>query len=89
MRFVSVNETKPTTTTTYTYSSIGYGIILRAEGNTLLSDNLYVSIGGDIKYDINGEPKNGSNYIVNNANHQNVSLDSFSAGVRLGLTYLF
>ncbi len=87
LRFSSVHETKPILTKTYNYRSVGYGLILRAEGNTLLSGNFYVSLGGDIRYDINGEPKNGNNYIVNNG--KKVSLSSFSAGVRLGITYIF
>ncbi len=89
IRLAYVDQTLPTTTRIYHYHSTGFGFILRAEGNTLLSDNLYVSLGGDILYDINGEPKNGNNYIINNANNKRVSLNSFAAVIRLGLLYLF
>jgi len=73
----------------YDYSSTGVGFLLRAEGNTLLSGNLYANIGVDVNYDINGKPEksNGSKIIY--SKHEIVDLNSFSLGVRLGIAYYF
>jgi hypothetical protein len=71
------------------YNSTGLGIILRADGNTVLSGNVYANIGADIKYEFNGKPKNGNQYIVNEATNENVNFNSFSAGLHLGITYRF
>jgi hypothetical protein len=42
-----------------------------------------------MRYDINGEPKNGSTNIYNPAASSNVNLDSFSVGIGLGISYIF
>lgn len=88
-RFVSVNETLPPIAAASNYKSSGFGFLLRADGNTALSSNLYANIGADIRYDINGEPKNGANAIFNNPAGQNVNLNSFSFGLHLGISYIF
>jgi hypothetical protein len=81
-RFVSVKEVD--------YSSTGFGIVVRAEGNTVLSENLYANIGVDIRYDVNGEPSDsGGEKIINTGLNENVNFNSFSAGVKLGISYLF
>jgi hypothetical protein len=87
IRISNVSETLPQSTISTSYSALGFGFLLRADGNTALSNNVYANIGGDIRYDLNGEPKNGNNYIVNINN--NVNLNSLSLGVRLGITYRF
>ncbi len=87
IRVSNVKETLQTSTIATSYSALGFGLLFRVDGNTALSDNVYANIGGDIRYDLNGEPKNGNNYIVNNNN--NVNLNTLSLGVRLGITYRF
>jgi hypothetical protein len=92
VRFTSVNETKPLITTSQNYTSTGFGILLRADGNTLLGGNFYANIGGDIRYDINGEPKNNNypmSYIVNPLYNENVNFNALSFTLRLGITYQF
>jgi hypothetical protein len=37
---------------TTNYTAMGAGFVLKAEGNTLLSDNLYALIGVDLRYDL-------------------------------------
>ncbi len=86
-RFTSASENLPAFPGSIKYTTTGFGLMLRAEGGTILSGNLYASIGGDLKYDFNGELKNGGKNLVNNGS--NVNLDSFSVGVRLGVMYLF
>ena len=72
-----------------TYKSVGLGLILRVDGNTILSDNIYVNVGGDLKYELNGKPKNGNMYLVNRVTGENVNFNFFSAGIHIGLTYRF
>jgi Outer membrane protein beta-barrel domain len=71
------------------YKSTGVGIILRVDGNTILSGNIYVNVGADLKYELNGKPKNGNRYLVNRATGENINFNSFSAGIHLGITYRF
>jgi hypothetical protein len=87
IRFVNINETFLPTVNAY--KSIGFGILLRATGNTALSSNFYANITGDIRYDINGEPKNDGNPLQNRALNTNVNFNSFSLGLTLGITYIF
>jgi hypothetical protein len=85
VRFLSVNEKLPADPNKYNYSSIGYGFILRAAGNTAISENVYAYISTDIRYDFIKEPQPSSdqNFIGN------VSFNSLSLGVRLGISYQF
>lgn len=89
-RFVLVNESKKWLGSEVDYSSAGVGFILRAEGNTSLSEHLYANIGLDIRYDINGEPAddNGDS-LKNNVLNESVNFNSFSVGVKLGISYMF
>ena len=88
VRFISVDQSLPATGNTTTYSSIGYGIIGRIEGNTLLGGSVYANIGAEIRYDINGEPENGGTPLHNNVQNENVNFNTFALGVRLGITYI-
>jgi len=81
IRFTNINETNLPTINTY--KSVGFGILLRASGNTALSSNVFANITGDIRYDINGEPKNNGNPM-----QSNVNFNSFSLGLTLGITYI-
>jgi len=88
-RFVNVIEEKKWQGTEVDYSSIGFGGLLRIEANTALSENLFANIGGDLRYDINGEPENDNgNTLYNIVENENVSFNSFSVGVKLGISYL-
>ncbi|MFA7289833.1 MAG: hypothetical protein WC055_13230 [Melioribacteraceae bacterium] len=84
-RYVSLDE-KQYVTTNYTTS--GYGIVLKAEGNTLLSGNLYANIGVSLRYDTPGAPKNSSfGYIYNPITKENLNLNSVSVGIKIGISY--
>jgi hypothetical protein len=88
-RFVSVTEKKKWLPSEISYSSIGFGGLLRIEGNTVLSDNVYANIGLDLRYDLNGEPENSSGTKLNNVVQKEVvNLNTFSVGLRLGISYL-
>ncbi len=87
-RFVTVDESLPATGITTTYNSVGYSVVGRIEGNTLLGSNIYANIGADIRYDVNGEPENNGTPLHNNLQNENVNFNAFSVGVRLGITYI-
>jgi hypothetical protein len=87
-RIVNVDESIPATGITKTYNSVGYGIVGRIEGNTLLGGSVYANIGADIRYDVNGEPENNGTPLRNNLQKENVNFNAFSLGVRLGITYI-
>ena len=69
------------------YSASGFGLVLRAVGNTLLSKNLYALIGVDARYDFTGPVSNSNSTLMNNSTNSKVNLNSISIGVFLGLTY--
>jgi len=87
IRFLSADESLPATGTTQSYSSTGFGILLRGAGNTRLSKNVYINIGLDARYDFNGEPTNGGKPLYNFATKSNVNFNSLSVGLSLGLTF--
>ena len=86
-RFVNVDESLPARELK-TFNSVGYGIVGRIEGNTLLGSSVYANIGADIRYDVNGEPENNGTPLHNNLQDENVNFNAFSVGVRLGITYI-
>lgn len=73
------------------YTSKGYGILLKIEGNTLLGNNLYALIGFDMRYDFSNDLENTStkNKIINYYNGEALNMTSVSAGIKLGITYIF
>ncbi len=89
IRFVSANQQYPALPPSSSYKSTGFGLLLKADGNTLLSGNLYANIGVDLRYDFNGEPKSTNGYFVNSVSNTNVNFNALSAGIRLGITYNF
>lgn len=89
LRLLNADESLPAQGTTTTYTSTGFGFIIRCDGNTLLSDNLYANIGVDIRYDLNGEPENDGKKIKNTVAAEDVNFNSFSIGLHLGLSFFF
>lgn len=88
-RFLTANETLPGSPSTQSYTSTGIGFLLRAAGNTKIGSSVYANILIDIRYDLNGEPKNNGTALYNPGMKKNVNFNSFSAGVGLGITYYF
>ena len=89
VRFLSMDESLPGTGSKTNYSSTGFGVILRAEGNTAIAENVYAHIAADVRYDFNGEPKNNGENLYNIVLKENVNFNSLSFGVRLGISYQF
>lgn len=89
VRFISVTESLKWQGTEESFSSIGFGTLLRVEANTALAENVYANIGFDMRYDVNGEPEgDNGDKLVNNVKVENVNFNSFSLGVKLGISYL-
>ena len=87
-RIVYVEESLPALGTNEKYGSMGFGFLLRCEGNTLLGGNFYANVGVDLRYDLNGEPENDGEKLTNSVYNKNVNFDTFSLGVKLGISYL-
>lgn len=88
IRIVNVDESRPASSSN-SYSSIGFGMIGRIEGNTSLGENVYANVGLDIRYDINGEPDSNGEKLRNNVLDENINFNALSFGLRLGITYIF
>jgi hypothetical protein len=88
IRFPNVDESLPATGSSTSYTSTGFGIIARTEGNTLLGGDIYANIGAEVRYDANGEPESNGNNLFNIVQGENVNFNTFSLGVRLGITYI-
>lgn len=87
LRFVSVEQTLPASAGSDKYSSTGFGLLLRAQGNTLLGDKIYANISLDIRYDINGVPENNGRKLYNNVQKDDVNFNQLALGIKLGLYY--
>lgn len=88
-RFVSGTETKKWLGTEDSFSSNGFGGLLRIEGNTALAENVFANVGFDLRYDVNGEPEDADgNKLTNPVKGENVNFNAFSLGVKLGISYL-
>ncbi len=85
IRFLSITEKLPGYPGSDNYSTTGYGFILRAAGNTAISQDVFAHIGADVRYDVLGEPDNtmGGNIIGK------VKFSALSFGVQLGISYQF
>ncbi|MBU2493850.1 MAG: hypothetical protein KJ571_14575 [Bacteroidetes bacterium] len=88
-RFIKLDEKLPFIRNHTTYNSNGFGLLLKAQGNTLLGGNFYANIAADMRYDIAGEPEANGKKLYNNALQENVNINSLSFGVKLGVTYIF
>lgn len=89
VRFVMADETLPGSTSSTKYNSTGFGLILKADGNTLLGGNVYANIGADARYDWNGEPVHDGTHLYNDATKKTVNLNTLTFGVHLGIAYVF
>ena len=88
LRFVSLDEQRYSQTTNYT--ATGAGVILKAEGNTQLSSNMFALIGIDLRYDLPGELKSSAGQkLINVSTGEAVNMNSLAIGIKLGITYSF
>ncbi len=87
IRFSSLEETLPGFPTSANYNSTGFGGILRTDANTKLGGNFFATIGINLRFDIIGDLKNGDTPLFNPVAQENVNLNSFSYGIKLGILY--
>jgi len=66
---------------TNTYSTSGIGFVLKVQGDTKLSGNLYALIAGELRYDLPGEIKT----LVG----ETIGFNSIGVGLKLGTVYYF
>ncbi|MDP2364457.1 MAG: hypothetical protein Q8M94_11900 [Ignavibacteria bacterium] len=85
LRLISITEKLPADPNDYNYSSVGYGFILRGNGNTAIAQDVFAHIGADVRYDVIGKPD--ENAVGNKIG--NVNFSSLSFGIRLGISYQF
>ncbi len=87
VRYVSLTEKLPTTSVEKVYTALGYGFVAKAFGMTTLGDNLYAYIGVDARLDFPGEVESEGVALYNRGLGENVTLNSVSAGIKLGIVY--
>ncbi|MBI9071726.1 MAG: hypothetical protein JEY94_09015 [Melioribacteraceae bacterium] len=87
IRLFNVNEKIPPID--QDFSTLGFGVLLKAEGYTKLSDNLYAVIGFDTRLDFTGDLENDDLTLYNSVDRENVTVGSFSVGIKLGVSYYF
>lgn len=85
IRILSTVEKLPADPNEYKLSSLGYGLIMRAAGNTAIAQDVFAYISADIRYDILKEAKPSTN----GNTIGDVNFSSLSFGVRLGISYQF
>jgi hypothetical protein len=90
VRYIILKETLPQTNLSASYSALGFGVLLKAEGNTSVGTNVYATIALTLKLDYPGIPKNGGKSLsYDPSSIQNVNVNAVSGGIRLGLLYTF
>lgn len=87
LRFFSADETKPPLNSAVNYQSTGYGFLLKADGSTMLGGNFFAYICGDLRYNFYGIPKNNGIELKKNSFGETLNLSSFSAGIKIGISY--
>jgi len=85
-RFILASETSPYTTAVINYKSFGYGVVTKADAMTALGGNFYAYIGVDLRYNNNGTLSDANgNKKINNVTNNPLSLNSVSAGIKVGV----
>ena len=78
------------TTKEISYKSSGYGISLKIDGSTLFSQNLFLFIGGDVRYNIIGKLEdNNKNNLKFWGSSENLDFSILTFSIKIGFTYNF
>jgi hypothetical protein len=71
------------------YTGSGPGVMLALTGNTALGERAFVHLAGNLRWEFIGDVRNAAGKSPGvNAQGAPVTLSSFSAGVRIGMTFL-
>ena len=73
---------------TVNYSGTGFGFLARAEGHTSLGGNLYAMLAADMRYDLINNLSSENKRFGDNSGGE-VNLNTFSVGVKIGISYFF
>jgi len=73
---------------TVNYSGTGFGFLARAEGHTSLGGNLYAMLAADMRYDLINNLSSENKLFSDNSGGE-VNLNTFSVGVKIGISYHF
>jgi len=89
-RFIFASEPSIYTTALLKYTSTGYGLVGKIDGITSLGGNYFAYIGVELRYNNNGNlsDANGKEKI-NNVTNTVLSLNSVSAGLKVGVAVTF
>lgn len=79
-RYAEVEEKQPGTLEKINYSSSGFGLMAKAQGDTKLGGNFYALISGEIRYDIHGD-------ITTITRNVKFNLSSYGIALKLGVVY--
>jgi hypothetical protein len=76
---------------TKTYTAKGPGFKAELVGQTALSENIYVHLGGTLRWEMLGAVADGSGIALNSgaSGARNVSLSLFAAGMEIGVAWYF
>ncbi|MGE5496716.1 MAG: hypothetical protein ACM3Q2_01495 [Syntrophothermus sp.] len=88
-RYAKMEESRGYYISPVSYSASGWGMLLRAEGNTSLGGSLYALIAAQLRWDFTGDLKNEGQTVVNPATSEKVNMSGFAVGLRLGVSYYF
>lgn len=86
-RIVAVDEELPTSNTVTNFTANGFGMLLKAQANTLLGGDFYASIGADIRYDIIGEATDGNQTFGSTALKEKIDFNTIAFSVKVGISY--
>jgi hypothetical protein len=76
------DEKQPGTTEIIDYSSTGFGLLAKAQGDTKLGGNFYALIAGEIRYDLHSD-------IETITPNVSFNLNSFGVALKLGVVHYF
>jgi hypothetical protein len=79
-RIAQADEKQPGTTEKIKYESNGFGLLVKAQGDTRLGGNLYALIAGEIRYDLYDD-------IETITQNVKFNLSSFGLSLKLGVVY--
>jgi hypothetical protein len=87
IRLVTVEQTLPASVRSEKFNNVGFGVVLRAQGNTALGEKIFANITLDFRYDLNGAPENNGRKLYNNVLREDVNFNQLVLGIKLGISY--
>ncbi|MCK9209646.1 MAG: hypothetical protein M0P61_02295 [Ignavibacteriaceae bacterium] len=89
-RFVFASELSPYTNSMLKYRSTGYGFVAKVDGITSIGGNYFAYLGFDLRYNQNGKLSDSDGKEkINNVTDAALSLNSLSAGIKIGVAVTF